>query len=358
MDLTERVLDLCSYLTVSGEEGPLTDALQQRYRDEQIIRLGDSLVVGAPDGRPLVLLVGHLDVVPPTLESDRKPRLEERDGAAVIVGRGTSDMKSGVAVAQALFEDAELRATSPYCLVAVFYAREEVAAEDNELGPVLEQVAWLREAQLAIVLEGTDLEVQVGCLGGIHAELTVEGSAAHSARPWQGDNAVTKAWPLLRELGEIAPREVVVEGVTYRDVVTVTQAWTRNVRNVVPGRFTINVNYRFAPDRTMEQAEAELAAMVGDRARIEIVDRALPAAPQLNEPLVRAMVDAIGAPVTAKQAWTDVARLIDVGVPALNYGPGVTAQAHQAGEYVTVANLERAHEVLRAFLSGGVTPSS
>ena len=350
VDVVERLLELCGHLCVTGHEAPIADALQEHYADHPIERIGDSLVVGAPGGdRPLVLLVGHLDVVPPT-ELDEEPRIEERSDGDVVVGRGTSDMKGGVAVAEVLFADEALRTSSPYATALVLYAGEEGPAEANELGAVLAGVPWLTDAELAIVLEPTDLEIQAGCLGGLHAQLTFQGRAAHSARPWHGENALTKAGALLTELHGRDPVEVTVDGMAFHDVLTATQATTDNARNVIPERFVVNVNYRFAPDRTLEEAEAQLLGWVDGRAEVEIVDRAPPAPPQLGAPLVSRFVGSVQAPLGAKQAWTDVARLVSAGVPALNFGPGLTGQAHQAGEFVPVANLRTAVEQLRRFL--------
>lgn len=364
-DLVERLLDHCGYLCTTGDEGPIADAVEHRYLDlgEDVTRVGNSVVVGArTSARPLVALVGHLDVVPPT-DADREARVEQTPTGEVVVARGTSDMKAGNVVAMALFEDAALRATSPYELALVLYAGEEGSAETNELRDVLAEASWLREAELAIVLEPTDGEVQLGCLGGLHALLTFHGQQAHSARPWHGRNALTMAAGLLAELDQDHVREVDVDGVTYRDVWALTQAWTDGlgpgpreasspVRNVLPATFTMNLNFRFAPSRGITEAEEELRARVGDRADVEVVDRVPPAPPGLDSPIVRAFVDSVGATVTAKQAWTDVARFAEIGVPALNFGPGLTAQAHQAGEYVPIDALTDAHERLTHFLTG------
>lgn len=350
--LVQRLLEHCAVLSVTGNEGPLADAVQARYRErgEAVRRIGDSLVIGRPRrDRPLVLLVGHLDVVPPT-DQDRDPRVESREDGPVVVGRGASDMKSGNVVAMACYDDRDLRGATAYGLALVLYAREEGPAEENELADVLEEVSWLREADLAVVLEPTDGEVQVGCLGGLHALVTFHGRQAHSARPWQGDNALTAAGGLLAELHETAPVPVEVDGVVFRDVWTATQASTDNARNVVPAAFTVNLNYRFAPDRDLATAEAELGERIGDRAEVTVVDRAPPAPPRLDAPLVSRFTAVVDAPVGAKQAWTDVARFAELGVPALNYGPGLTAQAHQAGEYVPVATLRTARTQLRRFL--------
>jgi len=370
-DLVDRLLEHCGYVCTTGEEGPIADAMVARYiaLGEEVVRVGHSVVVGQPGpssrlhggDRPLVLLVGHLDVVPPT-EDDVRPRLDTRDGADVVVARGASDMKAGNVLAMEAFEDPVVREASPYDLVLVLYAGEEGAVETNELLGVLEQVSWLREADLAIVLEPTDGQIQLGCLGSLQAEVTFIGRQAHSARPWHGRNALTMAGSFLDELDRDHLRDVEVDGILYRDVWSATQAWTPGlsptdtrravpVRNIVPGTFTINLNLRFAPSRSTEDAVAEVVARIGDRAEVTVFDRAPAAPPRMDAPLVRAFTASVGAEVAAKQAWTDVARFAEVDVPALNYGPGLTAQAHQRGEYVPIDAMLDAHGRLRRFLT-------
>jgi succinyl-diaminopimelate desuccinylase len=368
-ELSQRLLAHCAVTAVTGAEAPLADLLEVHYRarGEQVPRHGDSLVVGTPaDTRPRVLLVGHLDVVPPT-DDDRVPRQEQRDGREIIIGRGASDMKSGNVVAMHLFEDAALRTDSPFALTLVLYAGEEGPASGNQLAAVLRAAPWLTEAALAIVLEPTDGRVELGCLGGIHAHVTFCGRAAHSARPWQGRNALTAAGRLLAALDEHEPVDVQVDGIAYRDVLSATQAWTgglgpqvpaaRPVRNVIPDRFTLNLNLRFAPSRDLAAAEEELRAWVTAHAgsevpvEFEVVDRVPPAPPHRTSPLVDSFLTVTAASVAGKQAWTDVARFTEVGVPALNFGPGATAQAHQRGEWVEVAALTDAATRLRHFLT-------
>ncbi len=351
---TERLaailMDLLAQPCVTGAEAPIADWLAARYHatGEEVRRVGNSLVVGAATGeRPCVALVGHLDVVPPT-DADREPR---RDGDR-IVGRGASDMKSGLAVAMDCFEEPDLRGAA-YDLLLVAYAGEEGPHEGNELERVLAEVGEVAEADLALVLEPTDLAVQLGCLGTLHAEVTFRGKAAHSARPWFGDNALHKAGPFLTDLGRQPVEDVAVGGLVFREVLSATGAWTTNARNVVPDAFTVNVNYRFAPDKSIAEAEAHLDAFVGERADVVVTDRAPAAPPHADAPLVSAFVAAARAPVEAKQAWTDVARFAAVGVPALNYGPGLTAQAHQAGEHVPLGNLVAARHALATFLRAG-----
>ncbi|MDQ3974159.1 MAG: M20/M25/M40 family metallo-hydrolase, partial [Actinomycetota bacterium] len=281
--LGDLLLELLALPCVTGQEGPIADWLADRYWDERVARVGNSLVVGAVDDpRPTVVLAGHTDVVPPT-DADRVPR---REGPR-IVGRGASDMKSGLAVAMDCFEDSALRA-GPHHLVLVAYAGEEGLHPNNELGAVLDAVPVVRGAQLAIVLEPTDLRVQLGCLGALHAEVTVHGRAAHSARPWQGDNALTKAGALLTALHARRPQDVEVDGLVFREVLTATQAWTRNARNVVPDAFTVNVNYRFAPDKDLPAAERRLRELLGTAGEVTVTDRAPAGRPGRDAPLLAA----------------------------------------------------------------------
>ena len=368
-DLVGRLLEHCGHASVTGAESALADALEQRYRTagEQVVRVGDSLVIGAPDpARPTVLLVGHLDTVPPT-DADviaREDVLE--DGTPVVVARGASDMKAGNVVAMHLFDDTELRSSSPWSLTLLLYAGEEGPADGNELRAVLDAVPWLTDAVLAVVLEPTDGQVELGCLGGIHARVTFSGEAAHSARPWQGRNALSAAGAFLAALEARAPAARVVDGIDFRDVLVPTQAWTgglgpdgpgRAPMNVVPDRFTVNVNLRFAPSRDLAAAEeelrAEVAELAGTDVTVEIVDRAPPAPPRRDDPVVGEFVAAVGATVAGKQAWTDVARFAERGVPALNFGPGATAQAHQRGEWVAVDAMVDARRRLATFLASG-----
>ncbi|CAN5783762.1 succinyl-diaminopimelate desuccinylase [soil metagenome] len=349
--LVRLLMELLRIPSVTGEEEAIADWLEDRYvrREEVVRRVGDSLVVGEEDfERANVLLVAHVDVVPPAPDDPPEPAMTSER----VVGRGASDMKSGLAVAMECFEDPALRA-GPYNLLLVCYAGEEGTHAGNQLRQVLEAVDELNDADLAIVLEPTDLAVQLGCLGGLHAELIFRGKAAHSARPWHGENALTKAGELLDELHARAPQEVDVDGLVYREVFTATQGHTpEGVRNVVPDLFTVNLNYRYAPTRRLTEAEERVWELVRGRAEVVFTDRSPPAPPSKHDPCVAAFLKAVGAPVEPKQAWTDVARFAEAEVPALNYGPGLTAQAHQAGEYVPISNMVTARAALGRFLSG------
>ena len=368
-DLVGRLIVHCAQPSVTGAEGPLADSVEAwgRALGEDVTRVGDSLVIGAPDAtRPTVLLVGHLDTVPATDADARPHRSTLADGTDVVVGRGASDMKAGNIIAMRLMEDRDLRDASSWAVALLLYAGEEGPAEGNELERVLDAVPWLAGAALAVVLEPTDGRVELGCLGGLHACVTFRGTAAHSARPWQGRNALSAGGAFLAALDRRAPVVQLVDGIEFRDVLVPTQAWTPGLgpdergpsaRNVVPDAFTVNVNLRFAPSRDLAAAEAELRAEVATLAGgaahdVEVIDRAPPAPPHADDATVAAFVTAVDAELGGKQAWTDVARFTARGVPALNFGPGATAQAHQRGEWVAVDAMVDLHARLARFLRG------
>jgi succinyl-diaminopimelate desuccinylase len=302
---------------------------------------------GEPPDRPLVLLCGHLDTVP--IHAADEGRFPRREGDR-LVAPGASDMKSGVAVALELAARLP-RGARDLDLALVLYAREEGPFEENELGDVLREVPALRRAALAICLEPTDGVLQLGCVGSIHATVTFAGRSAHSARPWHGENAVHKAGALLAHLAARAPREARSGGLLFREVLSATRIEGGRARNVVPDRCTANLNFRFAPDKSLEAAAEELRALARELgAEVELTDLS-PACPAYaDHPLVQRLLARTGVAAEPKQAWTDVARLAQAGVPAVNFGPGATAQAHQVGESVELPALARCYAALEAFL--------
>jgi succinyl-diaminopimelate desuccinylase len=359
--LTERLATrteaLCAIPSPIGDEAALCDEVERwagtlpgaarRVKSSLVVWVdgGQPALVGQ-EARPLVALCGHLDTVPIHAADAGKP--PRRDGGR-LVAPGASDMKSGVAVAMDLAE--RLPRTDRFCdLALVLYAREEGPFEENELGDVLREVPELGATSLAVCLEPTDGILQLGCVGSIHATFTLSGRAAHSARPWQGENAIHRAWALLEHLSARPAREALSGGLAFREVLSATRVEGGRARNVVPDRCALNLNFRFAPDKAMDAAAAELQAL-GERfgAVVELTDLS-PACPAYaDEPLVRRLGARVGA-VEPKQAWTDVARLAQVGIPAVNFGPGATAQAHQRGEWVELAALEGCYRALEAFL--------
>jgi succinyl-diaminopimelate desuccinylase len=289
------------------------------------------------------VLAGHLDTVP---HNDHpEPAMEGND----VIGLGTTDMKGALAVMLTLAE--RLPAATAIPVGFVFYECEEVAWERNGLRPLFELEPWLGEAELALLLEPTANRLELGCLGSLHASVTFRGVPAHSARPWMGENAIHAAAPFLERIASIPPRQVTDGPVIFREVVSVTLAEGGHARNVIPDRFRVNVNLRFPPDRSLEDAETYLRSLVPQGAAVEMVDRS-PAAPARAEaPGLDRLIRGSGLEIAAKQAWTDVSQFAARGVPAANLGPGIPELAHRRDERVPVKNLVESYEVLSRFLT-------
>jgi succinyl-diaminopimelate desuccinylase len=345
--LVDDLVWLMGIRSVTGEEEALCTAiarrLSPRWGADGLTRIGNALVVGRPDDRPLLSLYGHLDTVPE--QGNVVPEIRE----GRVHGLGAADMKGGVAVMLALLEDDEV-AGGPYSVAGVFYDKEEGPAHRNGLEDVLHAVPWLGRSRFAVVLEPSDRQIQLGCQGAMNATVSFLGRSAHSARPWLGENAVTKAGEFLAEIHRMEPVPVSVEGLEFKETATITTAHGGLASNVIPPRFDLNLNYRFPPTLTLEEAEARLRAIAAAADEVTVVDRA-PAAPiPAGNPHLQRLERVSGAPRAGKQAWTDVARLAARGIAAVNFGPGETALAHRPDESVAIDDLEGAHAGLRRFL--------
>ncbi|GMV43698.1 MAG: succinyl-diaminopimelate desuccinylase [Myxococcales bacterium] len=344
--LAERTLELVAVPSETGHETALAHIVEARLADTVggVVRHGNAILAGPPpDGRPTIALFGHLDTVPDRTAGPRRD--EER-----IYGCGAADMKAGLAVMLALAEDL---GPTPVRPLWVLYDREEGPYADNGLEPLFAAEGdALRRISLAFCMEPTLNAVQIGCLGAIHAQVHFRGRRAHSARPWEGENALHKAGPLLSELLALRPRDHRVGELLYREVMTATAAWHDGVRNVVPDSFTINVNYRFAPGKSLEEAQQDVLDRVAGRAEVEFVDLCPSGPACLDNPHLQRYLALSGAPVEPKQAWTDVARLGVYGVDAVNLGPGDPARAHQVDESTPIDPIVACYLSLARFLRG------
>jgi succinyl-diaminopimelate desuccinylase len=337
MSLASDLLWLCSIPSPIGEERALCNALQARLERSRfagpVRRYGDSIVVPVSRGSlgPSVVLGGHLDVV--RTRHDGQPRI---DGER-LYGPGAADMKSGLAVMLALAEKPPVPGVD---LSLVFYAREEGPYADNELGPVLAEDPELSKASVAVMLEPSDNKLQLGCGGSVHARVRFTGKTSHSARPWQGENAIHKSSALLARLRRLEPVPDECDGLMWQNVVSATLANGGRARNIIPDVFELNLNQRFGPSTSVAQAHQQLLSLVQAEAEVELVDVSPSAAPFREHPLITALAASGVAGVEPKQAWTDVARFAALGVPAVNFGPGVQAQAHQENEWTLLPALD------------------
>ncbi len=342
--LTAALTDIAS---VSGAEKPLADAIERALAARPhltVRRFGNTVIARTELGRrERVVLAGHIDTVPhagnfPSSFNSERSRLS---------GCGTSDMKSGVAVQLRL---AAGLASASRDVTYVFYDCEEVAAERNGLFLLSRSAPDLLAGDFAVLLEPSGGVVEGGCQGTLRASVTAVGARAHTARSWQGRNAIHEAAAILDVLREWQPRSPVVDGLRYREGLNAVAIEGGVAGNVVPDSCVVTVNYRFAPDRGAAEAEARIRSLFSSW-EVSLLDVAPGARPGLSEPAAAAFVAAVGGTPRAKLGWTDVARFAELGIPAVNYGPGISEIAHTPGEYVEVAAIAECEFRLRAWLS-------
>jgi succinyl-diaminopimelate desuccinylase len=350
--LAALLTELCATPSVTGNEAEICEGVADWFRPLvfHVERVGNALAAWeSARERPRIVLCGHLDTVPP---SGAFP--EPRQDGDRITGLGASDMKAGLAVMLALAAGLP-EASLPFAVGFAFYDREEGPFEENGLEPLLHACPALAGADFGVLLEPSENAVQVGCLGSLQARVVIPGQRAHSARPWEGSNDIHAAAPLLTALAARRPHVVEVQGLRFPETLSATTASGGIARNVVPDAFALNLNLRFAPGRDVRSAEEELRTFVAAHtpaAMVEVVDRAPAGQVVLDHPLARRLVEASGAAVLPKWGWTDVARLTSRGIPAVNFGPGSTAESHQAGEGASVAAMVAGFRILWRFLGG------
>lgn len=340
---------ICDIPSVSGFERELADEIEAAVSacdHLEVIRHGNTVVARTDLGRAQrVVIAGHIDTVP--INDNVPTRDLDVDGAAFLWGRGTVDMKAGVAVQLKLA--AEL--TDPVVDITwMWYDNEEVEESRNGLKLLAEARPDLFAADFAILGEPSDGRVEGGCNGTLRAVVRTRGVRAHSARSWVGENAIHRAAPILSRLAEYRAREIVVEGLKYREGLNAVAIRGGVAGNVIPDLCEVDVNYRFAPSKSAEDAEAHVRAAF-EGFEVEIVDVAAGARPGLDAPVAQQFLAAVGGEAHAKYGWTDVARFSALGVPAVNYGPGDPHLAHHDEERVPLAQIEDVERGLRAWLT-------
>jgi succinyl-diaminopimelate desuccinylase len=344
-ELTAALIDIPS---VSRDERRIADEVEAALREQtdyEVIRNGDAVLARTRLGRPSrVILAGHLDTVP---IADNVPSRRDADH---IYGCGASDMKSGDAVFLHL---AATLADPAHDVTLVFYDCEEIEASANGLGRIERELPeWLR-ADVAILGEPSGGYIEAGCQGTMRAVVAATGTRAHSARSWLGDNAIHKLAGVLERLSGYEGRIVEIDGCTYREGLSAVRVDGGVAGNVIPDAASLTVNFRFAPDRTPDQAFAHIQeAFDGLDVDVEQTDAAPGALPGLHLPAAAALVEAADGRVRAKFGWTDVARFAALGIPAVNYGPGDPNLAHRRDEWVSVAQIGVVTDTLRRYLTG------
>jgi succinyl-diaminopimelate desuccinylase len=355
VDLLAATAELVSVASPSRHEGPLVDRLEAELRalaHLSVERVGDNLVARTQLGRPLRLaLGGHTDTVPADGNADA--RLE----GDRLFGVGSADMKGGLAV---MLELARTAVDPAVDLTYVFYAREEIASAESGLGELFELRPDLLVADAAILGEPTVGGIEAGCQGTLRVRVSLRGARAHTARPWMGRNAVHRLAGVLSMLDGYVERRPVVDGLEFREALQAVSVEAGVAGNVVPDEAVVVINHRFAPDRSVAEAEAHvreaLAPHLEDGDTVELVEASPAAAPGLGHPLLTRLCALSGGEVIAKLGWTDVARFAEHGVPAVNFGPGDPTIAHTAGEFLDRSSLERVWAVLHQLAAEGPLP--
>ena len=346
-DVVSLTAALCDLESVSGNEQALADAVEEALTAQphlSVTRDGNTVIARTALGRPeRVVLAGHLDTVPLTTP----PNLPTRREGDELVGRGTVDMKGGVAVQLRI---AAAVAEPSRDVTFVFYDCEEVESERNGLARVGRNRPELLEADFAVLLEPTGGGIEGGCKGTIRVEVTARGKAAHSARPWNGVNAIHEAHAILGRLTAYEAQTVEVDGLEYHEALNAVGIRGGIAGNVIPDECVVVVNYRFAPSMTSDEAEQHLRELF-EGFDVRVTDTADGARPGLQLPAAKAFVDALAVPVTAKEGWTDVARFSALHIPAVNFGPGDPNLAHHDDERVPVQQLVDAEAALLRWLA-------
>ena len=345
-ELTRQLVDIES---VSGNEAEIADAIEQALRSLSHLSLtrdGNAIVAKTNLGRDQqVVIAGHIDTVPVADNLPSKLMSFERE--QVIWGRGTVDMKAGVAVMLKLA--AEITEPS-FDVVWVFYDQEEIEASKNGLGRLVRNHPELIKGNFAILCEPTASTIEGGCNGTMRIEIALSGIKAHSARPWMGSNAIHKIGGVLNILNAYIPEEIEVDGMVFRESLNAVLVSGGVATNVIPDQATVTLNYRFAPSRSVEDATEYLRTLFPD-SLFTVIDSAAGARPGMNSPEAQAFVAAVKASVNPKYGWTDVARFSEMGIPAVNYGPGDPNKAHADDENVPASQIYACEAGLRNFLA-------
>jgi succinyl-diaminopimelate desuccinylase len=348
-DVAELTRELVDIESVSGNEAQIADALEKALNacpHLLLTRDGNAIVAKTNLGlSKQVIIAGHIDTVPVADNLPSKLMSFERE--QVIWGRGSVDMKSGVAVMAKLA--AEI--TTPVMdVVWVFYDQEEIQANKNGLGRLVRNHPELIRGDFAILCEPTAATIEGGCNGTMRIEFNLSGIKAHSARPWMGSNAIHKLGGVLNILNSYTPEELEVDGLVFRESLNAVMVSGGIASNVIPDQATITVNYRFAPSRNVSDATTYLQNMFQDF-EFTVVDSAAGARPGMNSPEAKSFIEAVAAPVNPKYGWTDVARFSEMGIPSVNYGPGDPNKAHADDENVPVSQIYACEAGLRKFLA-------
>jgi succinyl-diaminopimelate desuccinylase len=342
LNLIETTKNLIKINSVTGSEEDVIQFIKSELTSNgfkgKILEEEGGLVAIPESSSSRIALVGHVDTVP---ISDNQIVSEDED---LIFGRGSVDMKSGVALIMKSLLD------SPENIVGVFYTGEEGPYEENGLNSLLPVLMQEHDFEFSVILEPTDCEIQLGCLGALNASLFIRGKSAHSARPWMGENPIYKLDEVIDFVSKNEIKPVVVDGLEFKEILSITQIHSGVANNVIPEVTKLNINFRFSPEFSKEEASQYIVDNFSRFGDIEIDNVSFGAMPNRDNPMVSKFISSTEAEVFPKQAWTDVARFNDAGIPSINFGPGDPLFAHTSNEQVSKKQILESYELLHKFL--------
>lgn len=344
-ELGKLTLDLVNISSVSKDEKSIADSIEESLQELshlKLTRVNNSLVAQTNFGnKQRLVIAGHIDTVPANNNFPGKMNNSE------IVGLGSVDMKSGIAVALKLA--AEIT-NSKFDITYLFYESEEIETKFNGLELITKQQKDLLNCDFAILMEPTNGILEVGCQGSLRFEVSAIGKRSHSARWWNGENAIHKTNKILEILNNYKSREPEIDGYKFREGLQAVKINGGIAGNVVPDSVNVSINHRFAPDTTIDQATANMKTLFKEF-NFHLVDAANAAPTGLANPLIKEFVSSIGKEIAPKFGWTDVARFANAGIPAINFGPGDPNLAHHPDEKVSISQINEVYESLEKWLT-------
>ena len=344
MKLDKLTEELIAIKSVTGDENKILDFIENYLINSdfsgEIIRNNGGIIAHYPSSDSNIALVGHVDTVP------FDPTQVVIEDTSKVYGRGSVDMKAGIAVMlQVLTSNFEN-------IVAVFYTAEEGPMVNNGLELLMPILKSDFNLEFAVILEPTNGEVQLGCLGSVNADLQIDGKSSHSARPWMGENPILKLSEVIGFINENQIEEHTIDGLLFKQIITVTTISGGSANNVIPSHVNLNINFRFLPTQTESEASKLLADTFAKFGTIKIKNSSNGALPNLESQKVKDFIKITGADVTPKQAWTDIARFSQENIPAVNYGPGDPVLAHSPDEFVNTSQIVESYESIVRYLKG------
>jgi len=343
LKIVEQLEQLIAIESVTGNEKNILDYIENILKsnnfDGEILRNKGGIIALPKNSSKTIALVGHVDTVPIVI--DQKLEFDDND---IIPGRGSVDMKGGIAVILNLLN------TSPEHIVGVFYTAEEGPYENNGLTDLMPILLEECELSFSIILEPTDNEIQLGCLGVLNAKLTIDGKAGHSARPWVGDNPIYKMNKIIEIVKENEIKELIIDDLNFKQVMSLTKVSSGIANNVIPDSLTLNLNFRYSPEIDGESATKLINELFSQYATVEISNFSDGAMPNLSSLRIKNFVETINKVSTPKQAWTDIARFYEMNIPSVNFGPGDPLLAHSADEHLSKIQLLESYELIYKYL--------